>query len=144
MKFPPNIKIPDSIKRVLKRESTPDPLHEPKRPIRRNPKDNPFTVTVSALFTHFQRIFLLNYKRWQAKYKNIPLPTDAEMSALLKLPNPYFLNEYKTAANNFPNKKVFVIFGILREYDMKSKGIGGGSAGDGELLREMLMKIFMI
>ena len=40
MKFPPNIKIPDSIKRVLKRESTPDPLHEPKRPIRRNPKDN--------------------------------------------------------------------------------------------------------
>ena len=40
MKFPPNIKIPDSIKRVLKRESTPDSLHEPKRPIRRNPKDN--------------------------------------------------------------------------------------------------------
>lgn len=40
MKFPPNIKIPDSLKRVLKRESTPDPLHEPKRPIRRNPKDN--------------------------------------------------------------------------------------------------------
>ena len=111
---------------------------------KRNPKDNPFTVTVSALFTHFQRIFLLNYKRWQAKYKNIPLPPDAEMSALLKLPNPYFLNEYKTAANNFPNKKVFAIFGILREYDMKSKGIGGGSADDGELLREMLMKIFMI
>ena len=40
MKFPPNIKIPDSLKRVLKRESTPDPLREPKRPIRRNPKDN--------------------------------------------------------------------------------------------------------
>ena len=40
MKFPPNIKIPDSLKRVLKRESTPDSLHEPKRPIRRNPKDN--------------------------------------------------------------------------------------------------------
>lgn len=40
MKFSPNIKIPDSLKRVLKRESTPDPLREPKRPIRRNPKDN--------------------------------------------------------------------------------------------------------
>lgn len=40
MKFSPNIKIPDSLKRVLKRESTPDPLRELKRPIRRNPKDN--------------------------------------------------------------------------------------------------------
>ena len=40
MKFSPNIKIPDSLKRVLKRESTPDPLRKPKRPIRRNPKDN--------------------------------------------------------------------------------------------------------
>ena len=38
MKFSPNIKIPDSLKRVLKRESTPDPLREPKRPIRRSPK----------------------------------------------------------------------------------------------------------
>ena len=40
MKFPRNIQIPDSIKRVFKRESVSDPLHEPRRPIRRNPKDN--------------------------------------------------------------------------------------------------------
>ena len=40
MKFSPNIKIPDSLKRVLKRESTPTPLQEPRRPIKRNPKDN--------------------------------------------------------------------------------------------------------
>lgn len=111
---------------------------------RRNPKDNPFTVTVSALFTHFQRIFLLNYKRWQAKHKSIPMPSEAELSALLKLPNPFFLREYQQAANLYPNKKVFAIFGILREYDMKNKGIGAGSADDGELLREMLMKIFLI
>ena len=36
MKFPPNIKIPDSLKGVFKKSSTPDPLREP----RRNPKDN--------------------------------------------------------------------------------------------------------
>ena len=40
MKFSPNIKIPDSLKRVLTRESTPTPLQEPRRPIKRNPKDN--------------------------------------------------------------------------------------------------------
>ena len=36
MKFPPNIKIPDSLKGVFKKSSTPDPLRE----TRRNPKDN--------------------------------------------------------------------------------------------------------
>lgn len=110
---------------------------------RRNPKENPLTVTLSALFTHFQRIFILNYKRWEARHKGTPVPSDAVLSSLMKLPNPFFLNEYKQAASLYPNKKVFGIFGLLREYDMRSKGIGNGSADDGELLRELLLKIFM-
>lgn len=110
---------------------------------RNNPKDNPLTVTISALFTHFQRIFILNYKRWEAKHKNMPMPSDAELSALLRLPNPFFLNEYKQAATAYPNKKVFAILGLLRDYDMRSKGIGGGTADNGELLRELLLKIFL-
>lgn len=110
---------------------------------RHNPKDNPLTVTISALFTHFQRIFIVNYKRWEARHKRTTPPTDAELCSLLKLPSPYFLNEYKQAASLYPNRKVFAILGWLREYDMRSKGIGGGSADDGELLRELLLKIFM-
>lgn len=110
---------------------------------RRNPKDNPLTVTLSALFTHFQRIFIINYKRWQVKHKGIAMPSDTELSMLLKLPNPFFLNEYKQAATLYPNKKVFNIFGLLRDCDMRSKGIGGGSADEGELLRELLLKIFI-
>ena len=31
----------------------------------------------------------------------------------------------------------------MREYDAKSKGIGNGGMSDGELLRELLLKIFM-
>ena len=108
-----------------------------------NPKDNPLTVTISALFTHFQRIFIINYKRWEAKHKNTQMPSDAELSALLKLPNPFFLTEYKQAASLYPNRKVFNILGLLREYDMRSKGIGGDSSDDGELLRELLLKIFL-
>lgn len=42
-----------------------------------------------------------------------------------------------------PNHKVFNIIGLLREYDMRSKGVGATSAGDGELLRELLLKIFL-
>ena len=111
---------------------------------RRNPKENPLTVTLSALFTHFQRIFIVNYKRWECRHKGTPMPSDTELCALMKLPSPFFLNEYKQAADRYPNKKVFAIFGLLRECDMRSKGLGNGSADEGELLRELLLKIFLL
>ncbi len=109
-----------------------------------NPKENPLLVTISTLFTHFQRIFILNYQRWLAANKHTPLPGDAELCKMLKVPAPFFLNEYKQAAAIYPNKKVFVILGLLREYDMKSKGMDNGGADDGELLRELLLKISLL
>ena len=111
---------------------------------KRNPKDNPIMVTLSALFTHFQRIFILNYKSWESRHKGIKMPSDMELCGLLKLPTPFFLNEYKQAAMLYPNKKIFTIFGLLREYDMKSKGFGAGASNDGDMLRELLLKIFML
>lgn len=109
-----------------------------------NPKENPLLVTISTLFTHFQRIFILNYQRWLAANKRTPMPDDAELCRMLKVPSPFFLNEYKQAAAVYPNKKVFAILGFLREYDMKSKGMDNGGADDGELLRELLLRIFML
>lgn len=109
-----------------------------------NPKENPLLVTISTLFTHFQRIFVLNYQRWLSANKHVQMPADAELCKMLKVPSPFFLNEYKQAAAIYPNKKVFVILGLLREYDMKSKGMDNGGADDGELLRELLLKIFLL
>ena len=109
-----------------------------------NPKENPLVVTLSMLFTHFQRIFVLNYQRWLARRTNRPLPSETELARMLKLPTPFFLREYQTAASNYPNSKVFSIFGLLRDYDLKSKGLNGGSADDGELLKELLLKIILI
>ena len=36
------------------------------------------------------------------------------------------------------------IMGLIREYDLKSKGIDSGQATDGELLKELLLKIFVL
>ena len=108
----------------------------------RNPKENPLIVTISTLFSHFQRIFILNYQRWLVRHRGMQMPSDMELSRMLKLPNPFFLNEYKQAAALYPNKKVFAILGLLREYDLKSKGMNSGSTAEGELLRELLLKIF--
>ena len=110
----------------------------------RNQKENPFVMTVSMLFTHFQRIFILNYQRWLAKKEGRSVPGEMELARMLKLGSAFFLREYTGAANLYPTPKCFVIFGLLREYDLKSKGLESGSADNGELLKELLLKIIMI
>lgn len=110
----------------------------------RNPKDNPLLLTLSALFTHFQRIFIVNYQNWLARHKKRPMPSDMELAHMLKLPNAFFLKEYTQAAALYPNNKVFAILGLLREYDLKSKGMGAGQTDDGELLKELLLKILLM
>ena len=109
----------------------------------RNPKDHPLVVTTSTLFGYFQKIFTINYKEWQTKVKGMPAASDGELAALIKV-SPYMLGGYKQAAQCYPNKKIFVILGLIREYDMKGKGIASGGADQGELLRELLMKIMML
>ncbi len=109
----------------------------------RNPKDHPLVVTTSTLFGHFQKLFTINYKEWQTKVKGMPPASDAELAGLIKV-SPFMLGGYKNSAKLYPNKKIFVILGLIREYDMKGKGIGAGGADQGELLRELIMKIMML
>ena len=110
----------------------------------RNPKDNPLLVTVLALFGQFKELFVVNYLRWTARHKGMPFPSDAELMRILKKNNVYVLGEIKQNAANWDNRRVFNILGLLREYDAKSKGMNAGGASDGELLRELLLKIFLL
>ena len=109
----------------------------------RNPKNHPLVVTTSTLFNHFQKLFTINYREWQTKFKGMPAASDAELAGMIKV-SPYVIGGYKQAAKLYPNKKIFLILGIIREYDMKGKGINSGGMEQGELLREMLMKIMML
>ena len=108
-----------------------------------NPKDNPLLVTVMALYSQFRDMFIINYLRWLAKYKGIPFPNEMELMRTLKKNNIYAVKELSQQSLHWPNRKVFNILGLLREYDGKSKGIDAGGMNDGELLRELLLKIFM-
>ena len=109
----------------------------------RNPKENPLLLTVMALFGQFKEIFVMNYLTWQAKYRGKPVPPDTELMRLLRKSSPYFIAEIRQNAANWNNRKVFEILGLLREYDAKSKGLNSGGLSDGELLRELLLKIML-
>ena len=110
----------------------------------RNPKDNPLLLTVMALFGQFRDIFVVNYLRWLAQHRGKPFPPDTELMRILRKNNVYVLGEIKQNAAAWNNRKVFNILGLLREYDAKSKGLNAGGAPDGELLRELLLKIFLL
>ncbi|RZJ72870.1 DNA polymerase III subunit delta [Flavobacterium sp.] len=94
-----------------------------------NPKDNPMVVTTSLVFQFFSQ--LLQYHGLKDK--------KAAASAL-KI-NPYFVKDYEVAARNYPMRKVSGIVNVLRDVDVKSKGVGA-SLGIDDLLKEMLTKIF--
>ncbi len=96
-----------------------------------NPKDNPMVVTVSLLFNFFSQ--LLHFHGLNDK-------SPRSVASALKI-NPYFVNEYITAARNFPMRKVSAVVSILREFDVKSKGVGSNSVPQGDLLKELLVKI---
>lgn len=110
----------------------------------RNPKENPLLVTILALFSQFKEFFIVNYLRWRSRHRKEPFPLDTELMRILKKNNTYVIGEIKQNSALWDNRKVFQVLGMLREYDAKSKGINAGGASDGELLRELLLKIFML
>ncbi len=96
-----------------------------------NPKDNPMVVTISLLFSYFSQI--LQYHGMNDKSKGA-------VAKQLKV-NPYFVSDYVTAARNYPMKKVSHAISLLQETDVKSKGVGAANVSQGDLLKEVLVKI---
>ncbi len=63
-----------------------------------------------------------------------------DLAAALKVP-PFFVRDYANAARFYPLEKIKRIQHLLREADLNSKGVGNASAADGELLRELLVRV---
>lgn len=95
-----------------------------------NSKNNPLVVTVGLLYGFFAKLL---------KYHALANKGDA--SKVLGV-HPFFIKDYQTAARNYPMKKVSAAIAAIREVDMKSKGVGAANLSQGDLLKELLIKIF--
>lgn len=96
-----------------------------------NPNANPLPATLAVLFSFFVKTL---------KYHALKDKSPRTAAAALGV-NPYFIKDYEQAARKFPIEKVVQIIGMLREYDLKSKGVDNATATDGDLLRELVFKI---
>lgn len=96
-----------------------------------NPKDNPLVMTIALLFSYFSQVM---------QYHGLSDKSKGNVASALRI-NPYFVSDYSTAAGNYPMKKVSQIIAILRDADVKSKGVGAASLTQSDILKEMLVKI---
>ena len=87
-------------------------------------------MTVALMYSFFSKLL---------KYHAL---SDKNQAARALGVSPYFIKDYQLAARNYPMKKVSAIIGSIREVDMKSKGVGAANIEQGDLLKEMLVKIF--
>jgi DNA polymerase-3 subunit delta len=97
-----------------------------------NPKDNPLVMTVGLVFGFFSQLL---------QYHGLKDKNPSNVAKMLRV-NPYFVKDYDIALRNYPMKKVSAIVGTLRDIDVKSKGVGSNAIPQGDLMKEMLVKIF--
>jgi len=96
------------------------------------PTDNPIQKTIAGLFTYFSRLFVCHF---------LPDKSESGISSKFGVP-PFVAKLYFAATKRYSTTKLYEIMGILREYDVRSKGFGGTtSATDSDLYKEMIFKI---
>ena len=100
----------------------------------KNPKTNPIVMTIGNLYNFFSNVVLYHTVSHQSP------PTIASELGI----NPYFVKDYAEAARLYPLKFATRIISVLREIDLKSKGLGAVNMDEGELLKEMVYKIINI
>ena len=96
-----------------------------------NPKSHPLVMTLSSLYGYFSKIMMYHY---------LTDKNDKSVAAELRI-HPFFVKDYKAAAQRYKPGKVARIIEDLRAYDLKSKGVENTSTSDGELMKELTWKI---
>jgi len=96
-----------------------------------NQKQNPIPKTISSLYFYFCKMLKFHFLQDKSR---------GNITKALGV-GPYFVDGFLKAAKNYPPKKIVEIISLLRETDMKSKGVGNVSASEIDLQRELIYKI---
>lgn len=100
----------------------------------KNPKNNPIVMTLGNLYNFFSNVIL---------YHTLIGQSSQTIASELGI-NPFFVKDYAEAARLYPLKHSTRIISILREIDLKSKGLGANQTDDNELLKELAYKILNV
>lgn len=96
-----------------------------------NEKEHPSVMTLTILYGYFSKILIYHFAPDKSKFA---------VAQTLGV-NPFFVDGFAKAAQNYSTGKLKDIFKNLKEYDLKTKGVNNGATEKGELMRELIFKI---
>jgi len=96
-----------------------------------NLKNNPVIPVIAMIYTTFSKLLMFHGSSDKS---------DRGLVQVLKI-NPYFINEYKIGANNYPLPKVVENIRLIHQADIYSKGIGRPAIGDGQILKDLTYRL---
>ena len=96
-----------------------------------NPKNNPLVMTISLLNSFFTQLLI---------YHSLKNKSRDHVAKALGVRS-YFVIDYAAAARNYPMRKVAQITTLIREADVKSKGVGAINQSQGDILKELIFKM---
>lgn len=96
-----------------------------------NTKKNPIIPVVAYLFSFFSKLLMAS----QATQVN-----EKSLVSILKV-SPYAVKDYSSALRNFQPTKIVENVSLLKEADLKLKGVNAGSETDGQLFRELIYRL---
>ncbi|MDA9356759.1 DNA polymerase III subunit delta [Flavobacteriaceae bacterium] len=97
----------------------------------KNPKSNPVVVVISLVFDFFLKLFV---------YHSLSDKSDRSVASALKI-SPFFVKDYSSASRNYSMKDISSKISILRDYDLKSKGLGVAKISNSDILKELIFKL---
>lgn len=96
-----------------------------------NLKKNPVIPIVAYLFSFFSKVLAAH---------SLPDKTERGLVTGLKV-SPYAAKEYAFAIQRFSLEDVIRNIGLLKRADLKLKGVGAGSEGEGDVLKELIFSM---
>ena len=94
-------------------------------------KEHPLVLTIGNLGTYFSKLLLMYFS---------PKASKQEIAKMIGV-NPFFVDEYFTAKANNTAGGIVKSIELIREYDLKSKGVNSSGIPAGELLKELIYRL---
>jgi DNA polymerase-3 subunit delta len=98
-----------------------------------NTKKNPVIPMVAFLYSFFSKVLIAS---------SSPDKSDNGIATFLKI-NRYFASDYSVTLRNYSGKQVMNTISLLKQTDLKLKGVDSGDASEGQLLRELVLRMMM-
>ncbi len=99
-----------------------------------NTKTHPIIPMIANLYSYFSKVYT---------YNTIKSKPKKEIAIALGV-NEFFIDDYRIAGTNYNQQMIEQIFGNLKYYDLRSKGVNDNGTDEGQLIIELVVKILRI